>query len=270
MKRNKRKFRKALKTKVGKTKVRNSFTINRTLVPNNLDINLKVCESDNYQCSAGSFATFYVANGLYNPGATNWNAQPVGFDQWTSFYTKYRVLSASITLEAINNSDNTVNGIWMVVYPSVVSTTLTGGLASAICQPYARKAYMGNISGINKCTLSNSCACVKVFGESPFRDENFAGDFGTNPAFKFYWCVNVYSVGSDQANVSVIVTMSFKTQFYARVPISLSTPSLLNAPDIFSTYVEPHKRILPSRLINNSGGQVLLHDDEEKELTEKK
>jgi len=206
---------------------------------------LKVTESDNYQGSSGSFFTYYIGNGLYNPGATNWNAQPAGFDQWMSFYTKYRVLSSKISIDAVNNSDTTVNGIWLVVYPSVVNTALTGNLASAMCQPYAKKAFMANIAGINKCSVSSAISCSKVFGESPFRDENFSGDFGTNPSFKFYWCINTFSVGSDQSNVEVIVTISFKVIFYARIPLSLSAPDSLIA-DVNSSYVIPHHKFMPN------------------------
>jgi len=214
------------------------------LVPNQKLEILKVTESDNYQGSSGTFFRYYVGNGLYNPGGTAWNAQPAGFDQWMAFYSKYRVLSGGIKIEAVNNSDSTVNGIWMVVYPSVVNTTLSGNLASAMSQPYAKKAFMANIAGNNKCSLSSTIAMSKVFGESPFRDENFSGDFGSNPSFKMYWCLNTFSIGTDDSDVEVIVTLSFKVLFYARLPLSLSAPDTTIV-DVESSYLMPHQRVKP-------------------------
>jgi hypothetical protein len=215
---------------------------NRVLVPNQKLEILRVCESDNYQLVSGDYFTYYVGNGLFNPGGTNWNAQPAGFDQWTAFYSKYRVIGSKINILAVNNSDSTVNGIWLVCYPSVVNTELTGGLASAMSQPYARKTFMANINGNNKCTLTNRVQMSKVFGESPYRDENFSGDFGSNPAFKMYWCINLFGIGSDQANVEVIITISFIVKFYARIPLSLSSPMDLTS-DVNSSYMLPHLRV---------------------------
>lgn len=186
----------------------------------------EVSEAFDMQGSGGVYSTFFVANGLFNPGATNWNAQPVGFNEYMALYSKYRVLKGSISMQIVNNSDTTVNGVWVVVYPSVVSTSLSGSVATATCQPKSCSVFIGNLQGVGLTTLRTTCSSHTAFGESPMLDENFSGDFGTNPSYKWYWIINAYSVGANDANLKVLIKIKFWTKLYARIPLLLDTPSL--------------------------------------------
>lgn len=203
----------------------NSINLKNVIVPDKIVVNMKVSEAFSIQNTAGVGSFYLIANSLYNPGATNFNAQPAGFDQWMAFYAKYRVLHSRLNLEMVNNSDSTVNGIWVVIYPTVVSTTLSGSVATATSQPYSAKTFMGNIAGNNTCSVSRSISSNKMFGKNIRYDEGYSGDFGSSPSYKFYWLINSYGVGSDDANIQLLLTMTFQAEFYARLDLVLSAPS---------------------------------------------
>jgi len=184
----------------------------------------EVSEIFDMQASSQVFTTNLVANGLFNPGGTNFNAQPVGFNEYMALYTKYRVLKSSISLQIINNGDAAITGAWIVVYPSVVSSSLAGSVATATCQPKSKSVFLGNYQGVGIARLRNQCTSQVAFGESAMLDENFSGDFGSNPAYKWYWIINLYSLAGS-IDCQALLKMKFWTKLYARIPLLLDTPS---------------------------------------------
>lgn len=216
----------------------------------------EVSELFSMQGTDGVFSTSLIANSLFNPGGTNFNAQPVGFNEYMALYTKYRVLKCSLKMQCVNNGDATVNGVWIVTYPSVVSTSLAGSVATATCQPKSKSRFLGNYQGMGITMLRNECTSHIAFGESAMLDENFSGDFGSSPAYKWYWIIQQFSVGSDDVNIQVLIKMQFWTKLYARIPLLLDTPSLLTAKADTNLFIS-------ERLINS---KAIIDNEAKKDL----
>lgn len=55
------------------------------------------------EAAAGTFAFYtYALNNLYDPDFSGAGVQPIGFDQWAAFYTRFRVVSVNIRLLMVN------------------------------------------------------------------------------------------------------------------------------------------------------------------------
>lgn len=71
-------------------------------VPDRLVLKMKYV--DNFQLiGAGGASRVFRLNSIYDPDTSVVNGhQPLGYDQWNTFYQKYRVFKAIVTLKAIN------------------------------------------------------------------------------------------------------------------------------------------------------------------------
>lgn len=204
------------------------FTVplHNNMVPDRVKVRLKVSEIFDLQAASGQFAGYLIGNSLFNPGGTNFNTQPAGFNQWMAFYAKYRVHASRVNFKLINNGDAAVTGAWIVCYPNVENTILSGSVATAITQTYSRSTYLGNWQGIGIKTLTNSMRSAKIFGHNILFDEGFAGDLSSAPNYKWYWIIELYSIGGD-IDVQALLTMSFDVEFYARITQQQSLPPAL-------------------------------------------
>jgi len=71
-------------------------------------------------------------NGLFDPDFSLGGHQPMGFDEWSAFYGRYRVKSAKCKIRAVSNT--TVNvPMAVIAYPSNSSATV-GNLSAALEQ----------------------------------------------------------------------------------------------------------------------------------------
>lgn len=99
----------------------------RPVCPSQIIVPLKyVSEKLNIVCTSGaSNYHLFNFNNLYDPDRTGTGHQPCGFDEWTAFYSIYRVLSASIDIWATNTTNS--NPIRLVLQ----SMGSTGGSTNA-------------------------------------------------------------------------------------------------------------------------------------------
>lgn len=98
----------------------------------------------------GAFYSFRLSD-LYDPDLTGTGLQPVGFDQYSVLYSRFRVKQVTVSIE-LANAANTV--ITTGAFPSSAST-LPASPQSWVCQPYSRARTLCVSTGGN-----NMCRCL--------------------------------------------------------------------------------------------------------------
>lgn len=89
----------------------------------------------------------YSLNSLFDPEPGALNTYPLGWQQWSALYQRYRVFAASYELTLWNGSDDT--SVIGALYISDAGGTggLNGNVTSWLAQPRARPINLGNKSG---------------------------------------------------------------------------------------------------------------------------
>lgn len=140
--------------------------------------------------NASSLNTRLIAlNGLFDPDLTFIGHQPMGFDQWMAFYSKYEVRASKISLQLTNNGTVEFRSI---IYPStdIIPVSPTG---TAVEQPYSRNIVLGDNVGQPSKYVSNYITVKKLEGRN-IDSINFTGNSVSNPAATLYWHILSHSL----------------------------------------------------------------------------
>lgn len=124
------------------------------------------------------------ANGLYDPDVSGLGHQPIGFDQWMTFYDHYTVLGCKATATFLPTSGTASTA------PQWVGLALTSGLTLATIDPltmleqkYTRKKLLTGSNAKGFATVSMNCSIKKYLGKrNVIDDPDLKGDASANPA----------------------------------------------------------------------------------------
>jgi len=100
-------------------------------------VHLKYIDHSNFVPSSYQGQREYRLNSLFDPNYTGTGDQPVGFDQWTTFYANYRVFAASYRVRFFNNI---ASQVMCVTVPTNIQPTTFTTLQEALEQRYAKSA----------------------------------------------------------------------------------------------------------------------------------
>lgn len=153
----------------------------------------------------------FRANSLFDPDHTSTGHQPLGFDQWMTFYNRFTVIGAKITAvfatnDAANNTALQVSGI--------ILRNTTGALGSTdqiMEQPDCNYKYLGQPTSANGIVrVSKSFSAKKWFTVKDVLDEDdLSGDASTDPVEQAYFTVwtgaQVLTTNPQPVAVNVIV-----------------------------------------------------------------
>jgi hypothetical protein len=174
----------------------------------------------------------FVANSLYNPLGTGGGAQPAYFNFWMAGFVKYRVLMSSIRVE-FNNPNATP--VLVCVLPTLYTTQFSD-ITSAEDQRYAKSTLLSPAgTGKTQKNITTSMNSSKIFGKNCRFDENYAGDFGHSPNFKWYWQVYAETLDGSDITDQFVVKIKFRTEFYGLLPQTQTQPMLQS---LFASYKE--------------------------------
>jgi len=148
----------------------------------------------------GAGELFFSGNSIFDPGiGISAGQNPVGYVQWENFYSKYRVLSSSVSMRVMA-ADASDTAAYVTIFPCNNNT----GVANAIDaqgQPYVKKGYYNIQSGMSKANLGNHMKTSKIFGQkSILNDDDYAAPFGSVPANEWYWIFNVFDPSGAGSN----------------------------------------------------------------------
>lgn len=200
-----------------------------TLVPDRMI--MKFSYKDNINLSAAGPATSAVwnarLNSLYDPDYAVVNGhQPLGYDQWSGFYNKYRVYKAFVTVTAINLS-NAGCQVGILPYNSDQGNLSTIDDAS-FEQPHVVTKTVGSAQGSNKVVLKKMVDIPRILGQSHIQyksKDSTQAAYGYNPIEVCNLGVFCRTINDSSApTVQCIINITMYTELFDRKKQTISFP----------------------------------------------
>lgn len=128
----------------------------------------------------GGFQDYqFRLNSLHDPDLTGTGHQPLGYDQWTGFYGRYRVFAVSYVIQFC--SQNNATGNTFAICPTNSSTSFSS-MSQAMETIQSRYRVTG--AGENVCVFKGKYYLPKIGGDtrvSYMADDRFQAQIGNNP-----------------------------------------------------------------------------------------
>jgi len=201
-------------------------TIGRSLstpIPDRMFTRLKY--SEQVSVTTGVTCQWYSfrLNNVYDPNYTGTGHQPLGFDQWNTFYNKYQVTKAYFRVHPISQTSNTEE----VGYHINHSTTTPSGVELAKEKPFSRWMLIGDSDVSSQKSLRGYAYPAKILGISYAKyrmDDNYSGACnGTSSPAGVYLHIGVQNANRTGVDAVLLnVDIMFHTVFYDRVALSMS------------------------------------------------
>lgn len=201
------------------------------VVPDNFRVQLTYF--DQFPLNAGSTVPdnyVFRANSLFDPNLTGAGHQPLGYDQWTTFYSNWVVVRAAVkfTMTPPNLSISTpqIDNAIVAVTPRRNDASALSTVTNALEQPYTRWTMVSGYS--RPPTLSLTVDCARFFGVFPtvYRSSlEYSGAIGANPTQVLHF---VLTAGSTQAGTTdpdpiyVTAEFLFDCVFYNAITLAQS------------------------------------------------
>ncbi len=160
---------------------------------------------------ATSVSYQWAQNGLWQcdlmVGGTS---PPVGWLQWMSFYTRYRVLGTSFRVTIINPSSSAV------AFSIAASDVNVGGGAGAVFIANLKFAPVKDVIWVGQAqpprTKALKVNTSELLGEKQYDEANLYGDVGSNPTHLQYLILGTTVVGTS-ATINVAVEIEYLAEF---------------------------------------------------------
>lgn len=176
-------------------------------------VKLNYVETISLDPGAGLAADYvFSANGMYDPNISGIGHQPLGFDQWMTFYDHYTVVGSkiSVTLHSSGDTNIASNSGYIGLLLMDSSTSQTGTSHDYLIEqgktsykPYGESSSSG---GIVK--LFRKMGTKKFFGRKNVMDNSdLRGSASANPAEQNYWHLWVSPINLSYDPVAVYITV---------------------------------------------------------------
>lgn len=164
----------------------------------------------------------FRGNSIFDPDFTGVGHQPMGHDEWSVLFGRYRVIAYRVRVDATNLATDPCQ---MIVVPTEFSTTIASINA-------AREQYMARFKTLSPTGEGQTVGviqmpwinCAQFKGEKGMKyDKDFTAAFGANPVQDVYFKVGVANqAGAANLNMEFTVTIEYKVQLYDRNILSSS------------------------------------------------
>lgn len=219
--------RRAVRRSTGWNKGPGTVTAIKALaVPDRMLLKLPYYEAIKW---SGNTAAFYDwnLNSIYDPNRTGVGHQPLGYDQWKSFYNRYRVYGVTVRFSATNLAD-------VPVRVGIIGDNLASGSAylsdqSKFEQPHMKTFILGSAQGMNTKTFKTFFSCARIQGSPKSRynsDNQFQSQWESSPVETI--CGHVIGAsldGQTALNVMWDIHMIFHIEAFDRLQLGLSNTS---------------------------------------------
>lgn len=184
---------------------------------------LRYVEVINRDATTTSVAQYaFRLNSLYDPNVTGTGTQPMGFDEYATFYNHYEVIGclARITFSGTDETANNGAIVGMRMQRSSTgASTIPEMLQSSTCD------YKVLNSGQYPVTLSRYWNIKKSIGLKD-RERALSAEVTTNPAeevFLLVFATNIDPTATqDPQNVNIVVDLTYYAKFRERKELSES------------------------------------------------
>ncbi len=181
------------------------------LVPNRMRITLHYSAKGilNDNTSADANIRFRPSS-IYDVDPTVGGSSYYGFTEMAAFYTKYKVISSSITVMGANR-----DGEASIVY--VLPVTSDPGVnvadpARYYMNPLARKRTAAMYQATPVYRVTAHATTKSLSGVSTTADDNYTADVGANPTDNWYWFIGLRYIGASTMTYGVSYDVEIKTQ----------------------------------------------------------
>ena len=151
----------------------------------------------------GAYYSFAV-NSAYDPNFTGLGAQPLGFDQYSALYSRYRVLAVSY--DVIFGARSAIP-IRVGLYPSAQSTLPADVNAWPVQNQYAKVDFLGPTTGGNNVARFrgkiNLPAVLGITRQEHITEHDFVASTGASPARVAYLHIFTTSVAGEENSMSI-------------------------------------------------------------------
>lgn len=151
-------------------------------------------------------------NSLFDPDRTGVGHQPMGYDQLTTFYTKYRVFACSWRVNVVQTQASSTSNC--IVVPINTATSLTG-ISQAREQPRAIYKMVNNANGIT--TFTGKMFLPNLAGSPVSRyksDDIYASQTGSSPSELMTLQIIHSDVGSANNTCTFDIELVYHSEFF--------------------------------------------------------
>ncbi len=168
----------------------------------------------------GDFHTYALTN-LFDPDYTGAGNQPIGFDQVSTMYNRFRVMSVRIVLEFANNTNVPVD----VGYVISTAPTLPASPFSWCVQRIADQKLLSYNTGGNSTTkfviVVSPWEVLGIQKRQYIDEADYSGTSAAGPSRTCY--LNVWTLGrSGTANVQATIRFYYKVELSEALNLGLS------------------------------------------------
>lgn len=168
----------------------------------------------------------FKINSLYDPDSTGAGNQPVGFDEMSSFYQRYRVLGVGYSVTLVPNTGVVATNLLEVgCAPSVETFAANSDPQTLGSNPYGNFQIIFSNSGIT--TLKGYIPMAKLFGITRLvynNDTSYHGTPSSDPNVLSYFTVAMQATdeSSTASSIPCYVELIFYTSWEKRQTLAFS------------------------------------------------
>lgn len=167
-------------------------------------------------------------NSIYDPDRSGGGHQPLGRDQLSTLYSRYRVIACKWIVDFMPEA--TPGPILCVTIPNNEAGALTGSSQTAVETPYAKYKTTNALStaiatDVRHVRISGSADLAKIYGvskETLMSDDRYAAASGADPSEFAILHVCGFSIDGNAIVVQMCVKLIYTVEFYDRVQLTAS------------------------------------------------
>lgn len=150
----------------------------------------------------------FRANGIFDPDSTGAGHQPMGFDQWSAFYSKYKVRSFTVSVKAVLDGTTPTGMAFCVENDTSVSTDL-----AELAERNSGDIVIAPTSGNGTISFLKTYNMTDVAGQS-VEDEDYSALVSSDPAKTWYWHMRTTAMdGASAIAGDALVVISYNVEF---------------------------------------------------------
>lgn len=171
--------------------------------------------------SSAMYQYNFGANGLYDPNLTGGGHQPLGFDEYMTFYDSFKVNKSTITMTVIPGSTTDTGFVFGIYLDN--STTTTTSLINNIEQGLTSWSTANPGSGATIKTITKSYNASTFHKNKKFSAE-LVGTSAANPAELAVFKIWAQAIGSgvDVGSFEILVVIDYDVTFSERRTVGQS------------------------------------------------
>lgn len=214
-KKNNTKGKKGKKVKFGSTVPNQMYSQS---FPREMKVTMKYFEIRSFTTTA-SIANdkMYNLNSIFDPDYSSTGHQPQGYDQWSSFYNRYRVDTCKVTVSIIEAS---ADGLVATILGSNSTVAINDTSVAAESPLSITKTFTRTGPSVKLVKIFNLADLNGVTRTVYNSDDRYAAPFGSDPSEKLM----LHTVVTNPALNAIVVNMSIQLEYYVTLfdPVQLS------------------------------------------------